>query len=177
MKKLIAIFGFATMVAFQACEGPVGPPGPPGQDGLDGVTIVGEAFEVDVDFTEANDYRELFEFDPAILESDVVLIYLRWEQDGNTPIWRPLPQTIFFEEGVLMYNYDFTRFDFSVFLDGPIDYSLLASDWTDNQLFRIVIVPADFAGSRIDFSDYEAVTKLLGLEEEDFIPLKPKSKN
>lgn len=177
MKRLLTILGFAGIFAFQACEGPIGPPGPPGLDGLDGVNIVGEAFEVEVDFTEANDYREIFEFDPAIIESDVVLIYIEWESDNGTSIWRPLPQTVFFQEGVLIYNYDFSQFDFSVFLDGPLDYALLADEWTRNQFYRIVIVPADFAGSRIDFTDYEAVTNLLGIEESDFIPLKPKTKN
>ncbi|WP_026946867.1 hypothetical protein [Algoriphagus marincola] len=176
MKRLLAIIGIASIFAFQACEGPMGPPGPPGLDGLDGVNIVGEAFEVEVDFTEANDYREIFEFDPEIFESDVVLAYVLWETNNGTPIWRPLPQNIFFQEGVLIYNYDFSQFDFSVFLDGPIDYSLLADDWTQNQIFRIIVVPADFAGSRIDFSDYEAVTKLLEIEENDFIKLSPKPK-
>jgi len=163
-------------MAFQACEGPIGPQGPAGQDGVDGITIVGEAFEVEVDFNEANDYKEVYEFDPEIFDSDVVLIYIQWEQDNGTPIWRPLPQTVFFQEGVLMYNYDFTRFDFSVFLDGPLDYSLLGDDWTQNQLFRVVIVPADFSTTnRIDYSDYDAVTKMLGIEEDDFVRLSPKS--
>lgn len=172
MKRFTAILGLIGIMAFQACEGPAGPPG---IDGEDGITIVGEAFEVEVDFTAANDFKEVFQFDPEILDSDVVLVYLQWEQDNGTPIWRPLPQTVFFEEGVLMYNYDFTRFDFSVFLDGPLDYSLLGSDWTQNQLYRVVIVPADFASARIDYSDYDAVTKMLGLDEDDFIRLEPKS--
>lgn len=176
MKRLLAIFGFASMLVIQGCEGPLGPQGPPGFDGQDGVNIVGEAFEVEVDFTESNAYRELIEFDPPILESDVVLIYILWETDNGTSIWRPLPQTVFFPEGgVLIYNYDFSQFDFSVFLDGPIDYSLLADDWTQNQVYRIIIVPADFANSRIDFTNYEAVTKMLKIKEEDFVRLQPSS--
>ncbi|SHO63514.1 hypothetical protein [Algoriphagus zhangzhouensis] len=177
MKRFTTIFSLIAVMAFQACEGPVGPQGPAGQDGVDGITIVGEAFEVEVDFTETNDYTEIFEFDPEIYDSDVVLIYIQWEQDNGTPIWRPLPQTIFFQEGVLMYNYDFTQYDFSVFLDGPLDYSLLGDEWTQDQLFRVVIVPADFSTTnRIDYSDYDAVTKMLGIEEDDFVRLSPKSK-
>lgn len=176
MKRFTTIFSLIALIGFQACEGPVGPQGPIGPQGEDGITIVGEAFEVEVDFTAANDYKEIYEFDPEIYDSDVVLIYIQWEQDNGTPIWRPLPQTVFFQEGVLMYNYDFTRFDFSVFLDGPLDYSLLGDDWTQNQLFRVVIVPADFSTTaRIDYADYDAVTKMLGIEEDDFVRLSPKS--
>lgn len=168
MRKLTAILGLFGLIVFQACEGPQGPPGLDGLDGLDGVNIVSEVFEVDVDFTEANNYQEIFSFDPAIIESDVVLAFIQWDADGANPIWRALPQTVFFEEGVLMYNYDFTKNDFSLFLDGPLDYGLLGPEWTDNQLFRVVVVPGDFASSRIDWTDYEAVTKYLGLTDEDF---------
>ncbi|EAZ80267.2 hypothetical protein [Algoriphagus machipongonensis] len=177
MRKITAILGLIGIISFQACEGPVGPQGPPGLDGFDGqdgVNIVSEVFEVEVDFNDGNGYQEIFTFDPAIVESDVVLAFIQWENDGGTPIWRALPQTVFFEEGVLMYNYDFTSGDFSVFLDGPLDYSLLTSDWTDNQLFRVVVVPGDFSGARIDWTDYEAVTKHLGLTDEDFTKIELK---
>lgn len=154
----------------------MGPQGPQGPEGEPGITIVGEAFEVEVDFTEQNGYEGIFDFDPAILESDVVLAFIQWETTSNNqPIWRALPQTIFFTEGVLIYNYDFTRSDFRLFLDGPLDYSALGPDWTQNQVFRIIVVPADFAGSRIDWTDYEGVTKLLGLEESDFYKIQQKN--
>jgi hypothetical protein len=88
---------------FQACEGPAGPPG---LDGLDGVNIVSEVFEVEVDFTEANNYSEQINFSPAIVKSDVVLAFIEWEIDGGNSVWRALPQTVFFNEGgVLIYNY------------------------------------------------------------------------
>jgi hypothetical protein len=61
---------------FQACEGPAGPPG---LDGLDGVNIVSEVFEVEVNFTEANNYSEQINFSPAIVKSDVVLAFIEWE--------------------------------------------------------------------------------------------------
>ncbi|MDF2157604.1 hypothetical protein [Algoriphagus sp. CAU 1675] len=175
MRKLSLLFGLTGLLIFQACEGPQGPQGPPGLDGLDGVNIVAEVFEVEVDFTAQNDYSELREFDPQLIESDVVLAFIEWDRDGNTPIWRALPQTVFFDEGVLMYNYDFTRFDFKLFLDGPLDYSLLGPEWTDNQLFRVIVVPGDYAGARIDWTNYDAVTKMLGLTDKDFVRLPAKS--
>ncbi|MEB2781625.1 hypothetical protein U3A58_14605 [Algoriphagus sp. C2-6-M1] len=165
---ILALFG---LVVFQACEGPEGPQGAPGFDGEDGVNIVSEVFEVEVDFTAANDYSEIFSFDPIIVESDVVLSFVLWEVDGQTPIWRAMPQTAYFQEGgILVYNYDFTRSDFSLFLDGNLDLSTLSTDWTDNQLFRVVVLPGDFTSTnaRIDLTDYDAVTKLLGLNDADF---------
>ena len=172
MKKIAAILGLITLVAFQSCEGPmgpIGPEGPQGPQGQPGVNITSEVFQVDVDFTETNNFEQIFDFNPRIVESDVVLAFIRWETSGQTPIWRALPQTVFFNEGVLMYNYDFTRDDFRLFLDGPIDYRTLGAEWTRGQRFRVVVVPGEFAGSRIDWTNYEDVVKLLGIEEQDFL--------
>ncbi|WP_339701759.1 hypothetical protein [Algoriphagus aquimarinus] len=165
---ILALFG---LVVFQACEGPEGPQGAQGPVGEPGINIVSEVFEVEVDFNAANNYSEIFQFDPVIVESDVVLSFVQWEVDGGTPIWRAMPQTAYFQEGgILVYNYDFTRSDFSIFLDGNLDLSTLSADWTDNQVFRVVVLPGDFASTnaRIDLTDYDAVTKLLGLTDEDF---------
>ncbi|TDQ14948.1 hypothetical protein DFQ04_2829 [Algoriphagus boseongensis] len=172
MNRYLSIFALIGLLAFQACEGPIGPPGPQGPEGEPGVTIVGEAFEVEVDFTSQNGYESIFDFDPAIVQSDVVLAFIQWETtSSNQPVWRALPQNVFFNNGVLVYNYDFTRTDFRLFLDGAIDFSSLGPDWTQNQVFRLIVVPADFAGGRIDWTDYEGVTRLLGIEEKDFIKL------
>lgn len=177
MNKLTAILALVGLLVFQACMGPEGPQGIPGPQGEPGVNIVSEVFEVEVDFTEQENFEAIFEFDPAIVESDVVLAYIQWEGDNQTPIWRALPQTVFFQEGVLMYNYDFSQFDFRLFLDGPLDYSALGAEWTQNKLFRIVIVPGEYAGSRIDWTNYDAVTELLGIEEADFKKVSLKQKN
>jgi hypothetical protein len=164
MKKLLAIsLSLFGILFFQACEGPVGPPG------LDGVNIVSEVFEVEVNFTQANNFSEQLQFDPAIIESDVVLAFIEWEIDGGNSVWRALPQTVFFNEGgVLIYNYDFSKVDFRLFLDGAIDPATLGEEWRLNQLFRVIVVPGDYASNRIDFTNYEAVTAMLGLKNEDF---------
>ncbi len=176
MNKLTALFALVGLLVFQACTGPEGPMGPQGPEGLPGVNIVAEVFQENVNFTSENEFEVIFEFDPVIEEGDVLLVYIQWETNGQTPIWRALPQTVFFEEGVLMYNYDFTRSDFRLFLDGPLDYSLLGAEWTQNQTFRVVIVPGDFSGSRIDWTNYEAVTAMLGITESDFQESKIKIK-
>jgi hypothetical protein len=167
MKKLLAIsLSLFGILFFQACEGPVGPPG---LDGLDGVNIVSRVIEVEVNFTQANNYIEKLMFDQANIESDVVLAFIEWEIDGGNSVWRALPQTVFFNEGgVLIYNYDFSKVDFRLFLDGAIDPATLGDEWRLNQLFRVIVVPGDYASNRIDFTNYEAVTAMLGLKDEDF---------
>lgn len=167
MKKLLLVtFSLFGILSFQAC---VGPEGPPGVDGLDGINIVSEVFEVEVNFTEANKYSEQFNFTPTIVESDVVLAFIEWELDGGNSVWRALPQSVFFNEGgVLIYNYDFSKIDFRLFLDGSSNPANLGPEWKANQLFRVIVVPGDYASSRIDLTNYEAVTKMLGLKDEDF---------
>ncbi|MFT4854716.1 MAG: hypothetical protein ACI8YP_000408 [Algoriphagus sp.] len=167
MKKLLAIsLSLFGILFFQACEGPVGPPG---LDGLDGINIVSKVIEVEVNFTQANNYIEKLIFDQANIESDVVLAFIEWEIDGGNSVWRALPQTVFFNEGgVLIYNYDFSKVDFRLFLDGAIDPATLGDEWRLNQLFRVIVVPGDYASNRIDFTNYEAVTAMLGLKDKDF---------
>ncbi|MDR7132170.1 hypothetical protein J2X69_004537 [Algoriphagus sp. 4150] len=163
---ILALFG---LVMFQGCEGPQGPAGEPGTN------IVSEVFEIEVDFTADDDYSNTSFFEPPIIGSDVVLAFIMWEADGATPIWRAMPQTTYFQGGaILVYNYDFTSSDFRLFLDGDVDFDSLDASFTENQLFRIVVVPGDFASAnaRIDLTDYNAVTQLLGLTDEDFKRIK-----
>lgn len=153
-----------SIVIVQGCEGPMGPQGPQGQDGG---LIVASAFELEgVNFNVGNDYsiREDYGFD--VLPYDVVLVYILWETDG-AEIWRLLPQSVYLPEGVLQYNFDFTRVDVRIFLEGTVNFSTLENIWTDDQIFRVVVAPADNVG-RIDYSDYDAVTRMLGLEDQDF---------
>jgi len=168
MKKILITLLITGFVALQSCEGPQGPPG---LDGIDGTNIVSEVFEQIANFTKANNYEQIFDFKPPIFPSDVVLVFLEWETQNNNTIWRALPQTIFLDEGLLIYNFDFSRQDFRLFLDTTFDPSLLSNDWTRNQKFRIVIVPGEFANARIDFSNYESVMKLLGTKENNVIDL------
>lgn len=169
MKRLSFVFSLFALVLFQACEGPPGPQGPPGLDGLDAVNIVATTYEVSVDFTGEENYEAIFDWPEELVESDVVQTYIQWEVDNNgNSIWRALPQTVFLQEGPLVYNYDFTVFDIRLFLDGAINPSILGPEWTDNQVFRIVVIPSDFPDARLDLTDYEAVTEFLGVTEEDF---------
>ena len=174
MRKLLILMLLGGFAFLHACVGPVGPPGPPGSPGQDGQVIVGDVFEVDINFTAANNYSDEFSLNPPIFESDVLFVYIRWETLNGNTIWRLLPQTVFFDEGVLVYNFDFSRVDFSIFLETTFDPELLSDSWTRNQKFRIVIVPAEFGSARIDYNDYDGVMDLLKLSESDIVKLKSK---
>jgi hypothetical protein len=177
MKKLLSTLALSFLFLL-SCEGPAGPPGPPGFDGLDGqdgVNILGNVLEIETDFNAGNNYAVLYEFPNSVevFESDVVLVYLLWDQtqDSNgdpVDIWRLLPQTRILNQGLLQYNFDHTFLDVNLFLESDFDLSTLSPGDTDNQVFRIAILPADFAqASKLDYSDMNAVMSTLNVTEND----------
>lgn len=145
---------------FISCEGDPGPMGPEGPAGP-----VGQAFEVEgVDFNESNDYySEPFSFDGIeVLESDIVAVYWLWDTDEDAgDIWQPLPASIYFEDGSEMqYSFDHTAFDVQLFLYGNVDLSTVGDDYTQDQVFKVVILPADYVeANKVDVSNMKEVMK------------------
>lgn len=185
MKPFNALFSLVATFFILSCEGPVGPPGPPGFDGIDGadgVNILGQVYDITGDFGPANDYSffSVFSEDAPgleVFETDVVLVYILWEvvddPNGGAPIdvWRLLPQTRLLDQGILQYNYDHTFLDVSIFLEADFDLSTLLPGDTDNQTFRIAVLPADGLGqSKLDVSNMQAVLDYLQVEA-DRIPV------
>lgn len=183
MKKIYFLLSFV-FIAFTSCSddgemgprGPQGPEGPPGADGL-----IGTVFDVEGDFTADNEYSLLVNYadftDVEVFESDIVLVYLRVGTDGESGgepvyVWRLLPQTYYLEGGgTMQYNYDYTFFDTNIFLNSDMDLSTLGTEFTDNQVFRIAILPAEFAqNNSIDISNFKAVMSALKVQENN-IPL------
>ncbi|CAI8182051.1 MAG: Uncharacterised protein [Formosa sp. Hel1_33_131] len=162
MKRILTFMTLFTLL-LTACEGAPGPAGFDGLDGQDGELIVADAFQItDVDFISSDDFQVTFEgFD--LIESDVALVYIKWILDDGTITWRQLPQTVFFNNGVLIYNFDFTQDTITFFLDGTIDFNFLDNSWTQNQEFRVVIVPANQVNS-VDSSDLNTVMALGNIE-------------
>ncbi len=153
IKKIFSLL--VIMFLFSACEGPAGPPGPPGDDGA---VLVANAFEIEVDFNAGNEYRIIEDYGFEVFPFDVTLVYILWDQDNGTDIWRLLPQIVEFPEGQLQYNFDFTQNDVSIFLDGTINFNILGSEWTQNQVFRVVVIPADNVDG-LDINNIEEVMK------------------
>ena len=178
MRNITWIFSTMILIFITACEGPIGPPGPPGFDGVDGqdgINLLGQVIEIEGTFEDANDYSLFFEFPQTVevFESDIVLVYILWGQtedaDGiPVDIWRLLPQTRLLDQGILQYNYDHTFFDVSIFLESDFDLSTLLPGDTDNQIFRIAVMPADFVqGARVNLSNIEVVMDMLNAQESD----------
>ena len=173
-----SIFYFAALLALLAssCSGRDGLDGFDGRDGLDGldgVNILGQVVDIQGTFTASNEYSIFYEFPQSIevFETDVVLVYLLWDQteDSNgeaVDIWRLMPQTRILDQGLLQYNYDHTFLDVNLFLEADFDLGTLPAAYTDDQVFRIAIIPAEqAAGARIDRSNIDAVMQLLGVHE------------
>ncbi len=165
-----------------ACDGSDGPPGPPGRDGLDGqdgTNILGQVLEIQGSFTPQNNYSLSFEFPQTVevFESDVVLVFLLFDQtqDSNgdpVDIWRLLPQTRILDQGLLQYNYDHTFLDVTIFLESDFDLGTLLPGDTQNQVFRIAVIPADFAAGKMDRTNLSAIMQSLNVREKDIKSLK-----
>ncbi|MFV8352169.1 hypothetical protein [Flavobacterium sp. XS2P14] len=164
MKKITLILVFIGMVALQSCEvNEV-------NDTADNDTI-SEAFElrnVDFGYNLDEGYFISRNFNSTIgsniYSSDVVLMYrLIGVTNSNAPIWQSIPRTIFNSRGELDYDFDFSKEDFFIRVDG--NYNLeLTPQYLDNQTFRIVIVPVNLI-NLIDKDNYEAVISALKISE------------
>lgn len=165
MKRILSFISvFALLLT--SCQGEQGPPGFNGFDGQDGGVFVASAFEIVVDFNENNGYEFIEPYGFEVFPSDVTLVYIEWETDNGTSIWRLLTQTEYFEDGVLVYNYDFTQEDVRLFLDGTVNLNSLGNDWTQNQAFRVVVVPADNIDG-VDISNLDLVMLAGNIESFD----------
>ena len=133
-----------------SCEGSQGPPG------RDGGLIVSQAFEIELDFNTSNNYEFVESYGFQVFPTDVTLVYILWEVSNGQEIWRLLPQNVEFNDGTLTYNFDFTQIDVRFFLDGTVDFETLDSVWTQNQVFRVVVVPADNVG-RQNYNDINVI--------------------
>jgi hypothetical protein len=178
METFIKIIFLAAFVMLASCRGEQGPPG---EDGLDGTSLLGSVFEIEGDFLPDNEFRLSYEFPTSVevFESDIVLVYILWEQaEGNNgemmDVWRLLPQTVMLDEGILQYNFDHTFADVQIFLEGTIDFNDLLPAEALDQVFRIVILPADFAlNNNLDVYDYNLMMKSLRIMPDDVIKINP----
>jgi hypothetical protein len=143
---------FSLSFLFLSCEGPEGPPGVPG------VNILGKVIEVSVDLDQGNGYQQVvtLPLDVEVFESDAILVYRHEGVFDTADIWTPLPTTYFNGSGgTFLYTFNHTYFDVKFFLDGNFDLNTLGSQWTQNQLFRIAIVPAEYGNADWSMEDIE----------------------
>ena len=136
--------------------------GTPGRDGLDGQDApLSEVFELkNVNFTNSGNGYQIYQtLNPKIYASDVILIYRLSDQINNTtPVWQPIPRTLFLTQGELDYDFDFSKQDFTIYAGGTYNLNLTPS-YINNQTFRIVIVPGAFSNRSVNLTQmsYEEV--------------------
>jgi len=152
MKKILTLFAVVGLFAFSSCS----------DDNADGNTI-SEVFEVSgVNFASNNNFSILVDLNPAIYESDVILVYRLSAVENGRDIWKLLPDTYYLANGTrdFSYEFDFGQDDINIFMEGNNLGTVNASFRTD-QVFRIVIVPGSFSptgkSTKADYSDYNAV--------------------
>jgi hypothetical protein len=169
MKKIILLFAIVGTFAFQGCTGPEGP------QGVTGYSAEAEIFEVTASFSASNNFEKLVTLNPAILNSDMVLVYRLFDVVNGLDVWRSLPQTVYLPQGELDYNFDFTKNDINIFLDSNFDLTTLSPAWAQNQVFRIVIIPGYLSNKNsktIDLNDYNAVVKAFNINKNQIKILK-----
>lgn len=168
MKKLFLLPLISLL--FLSCEGPMGSPGRDGIDGADGINIIGQMFEATVSFNSENEYKVFVDIPSQIeiFDTDIIIAYILVGEYEGRDIWEPLPQTLFFENKILLYGYDYTYFDVSFFLDGTVDLDYLDPSFTQNIVFRIAVLPADQVQG-LDLNNMDNV--LNAMENKDIIKL------
>ncbi|TVZ09407.1 hypothetical protein JM80_1932 [Cellulophaga sp. RHA_52] len=173
MKKITLAVAAIFAIILTACSGS---DGIDGVDGLDGVNITGNIYEVSGTFSDENNYELTFEFPNTVevFESDVVLVYILWEQVDGTDgqpidVWRLMPQTRLLDQGTLIYNYDHTFADARFFLESDFDLGTLNTADTANQIFRVAILPAEAVNGKLDTGNINDVMGILDTKEENII--------
>jgi hypothetical protein len=158
MKKIFLLLAVTSSLIFSSCEGDQGPPG------QDGVNILGQVFEANIDFgydNSTNLYSSGIISIPnniEVFESDVILVY-RFEEQVTvggqaTDVWSPLPQNFFLDNGdIIQYVFNHTFVDVEILIDGNFDLATLGTGFTDDQIFRIAVVPAEFADTNLTLEE------------------------
>lgn len=174
MKKTISLI--IVLALLVACSGDRGPMGPQGPQGPEGINILGQVFEVNVNFTSTNDFSAIIDFpqDIEVFESDAVMVY--WLEDvipdssGSIDIWSPLPSIFYLPDGVASFDFNHSFLDVNIFLDGNFDLNNLPDNIKLDQIFRIAIIPANFTEMHPNFEtlNYQELEELLITYDQNF---------
>ena len=98
MKKFTFIFAVIGMVLLQSCSS--------SDDRIDHDTIA-EVFEVTATFNPQNNFSRTILLNPAIYNSDKVLVYRLAGNVNGRDLWNLLPQNYFFNDGTFSHSYYF----------------------------------------------------------------------
>ena len=71
--------------------------------------------------------------------------------------------------GQVVYNFNHTFLDVNLFLDGNVNLDTLGTGFTDGQVFRIAVLPADFGEDfDVDLNNFNEVMETLKSQNPDF---------
>jgi hypothetical protein len=160
MKKILTLFAVVGLLTLSGCS-----------NDEDNDTISSVYEFSNVNFTAENDYNPIISF-PTILPSDMVVLYRLAGTDKGEDVWKMTPELYYFANGTLNfgYNFNFTRFDVSIYMDGE-DLANVLTSFRTNQIFRVVIIPGFLANAtakstkKEDFSDYKAVIAKYNIDD------------
>jgi len=155
MKKILLLFAALGSLTLTSCNND--------DDfvAVDNDTIA-EVFELtNVDFAPdgSGRYTVFYPFEPTIVDSDVVLVY-RIVNDEGFLVKQPIPRTIYLDgDDEIDYDFNFSAEDLLLIMDANFNLAD-APAYTQNQSFRVAIVPGYFS-STVDVNDYDAVMAAL----------------
>jgi len=157
MKRLIkTLIAIASIAMIFSCTGE------DGEDGRDGINAAeATIFEIeDVNFI-SNDGLSASVIVTAdegidIIQSDVALLFVLdplESAENGVDVWEPLPRTFFFDDGGqaqfrfnFIFDEDSNIFDIEITLESN-NFDNLDSFFTDDQIFRIAVIPASNVNS------------------------------
>lgn len=164
MKKILTLFAVVGLIVFSSCEGPEGPPG------LDAPMPVAFEIQANFSFNSIDGYIISDSFskylNTDLYQNESVLVYrLEGKNGAGSDVWQLIPTTIFFPNNQsITYDYNFSKQSFTIFVGG--DNIGGRPDYINQQVFRFVIIPADFGGL-LNKSNYLDVMKSLKLNESE----------
>jgi hypothetical protein len=167
MKRITLLVAFIGMITLQSCT-----VNDNVDDNVDYDTI-SEVFEVTRSFTSTNNYSSLITFPHTIFPSDMVLAYRLDGVVNGTDVWKLMPQTFYFNDGTLdfRYDFDFTQYDINIYMEG-FDLATVSTNYRNNQVFRVVIVPAAFINKNaVNYQDYNTVIKTFKIDESKILKI------
>lgn len=156
MKKIITILAVVGIFSLQGCTAPTN---------TVNNNFLSTAYETNLVSFLPTGYSINYTFPIAIYPSDVVLVYRLTGTVNGNDLWEFLPETHYFADGTrnFSYNFDFTKNDVQIYLEGN-NLQTLDAVYRLNQIFRIVVVPASFA-TTLNTNNYAAVMAALKINE------------
>ncbi|KGO92549.1 hypothetical protein [Flavobacterium subsaxonicum] len=176
MKKILLLFTAAGLLSLTSCNN---------DDDVvvsgDGDTIA-ENYEVtNVNFATGGTSSSItIPLNPNIPSSDMIVVY-RYDgadPDNGNDVWRSLPTTYYFNDGSFLdYNFDFSIDKVVIYLDGDFNLSTYPTAYTQNQIFRALIIPGYLTATGkqsapVDLTNYDAVVKYYNIKDSDIKTIK-----